>query len=629
MGIPRASTAYLWRAKLENVSLCYSFDNCGGVDFFSDGPGKRCLERGGHFINHVCTCDLGVTCNAKRCGDGQRSGEEECDDGNTDEGDGCDSECRVEAGYVCNLRAGNQADTCVKITTTTTTNTTTTTTTSTTTPSWPPEFSIGGIVGGTAGGVTALLATAVVVGACLWVRKAKEAIESPKVIVPMRDSLRNSISSPSYRANNGFIPFERLTFIKNLVGQNRRARTQRAVLTCPDTEESTHIALKAVLSGSAALEATAKENLKEELATLWSLSHPHLVKYMGWSMDDAQGVTYHVIMELKPSSLKQKLKSGPPAAIQVLQMALQVAQALEFLHSQKVGHGAIRPGNVLLETDNSVCLCGFGLTTDTPVTPSAFTAPEMAQAAAVTQPPTPPLDESGLVAKSEALPGYTRPLSVSYLTQIETCRGDCYSFAILLWLLCSWETPFPDQSGEEVASAAAGEHGIRPPLVDIQFWTTAVLDLMQQMWVADPKERPDMATACQTLVVCLTREQQGRIARSCTVQIARRVLTDAKTMYGLQIPKLVDVLSIPERTFGSSNYKEFYAAARSAGVPSRASQLLFACEMLVKLHAEKHLMDTADFLQKMNSQVPPLIREYMTFCVMVLGAEVCPQHNSS
>ena len=36
------------------------------------------------------------------CGDGLLAvGEEECDDGNTDDGDGCDAMCQVESGWDC------------------------------------------------------------------------------------------------------------------------------------------------------------------------------------------------------------------------------------------------------------------------------------------------------------------------------------------------------------------------------------------------------------------------------------------------------------------------------------------------------------------------------------------------
>lgn len=45
------------------------------------------------------TSSLSVT--ASTCGDGHRSPEEQCDDGNTENGDGCSSSCTVEAGYLC------------------------------------------------------------------------------------------------------------------------------------------------------------------------------------------------------------------------------------------------------------------------------------------------------------------------------------------------------------------------------------------------------------------------------------------------------------------------------------------------------------------------------------------------
>jgi cysteine-rich repeat protein len=39
--------------------------------------------------------------NCLDCGDGKRTLPEECDDGNTIDGDGCDSNCFVEINYIC------------------------------------------------------------------------------------------------------------------------------------------------------------------------------------------------------------------------------------------------------------------------------------------------------------------------------------------------------------------------------------------------------------------------------------------------------------------------------------------------------------------------------------------------
>ena len=57
-GTPRTQTAYLWRATVNNVDLCYSYEVCGGVDFFT-GTAKACLDGGGFFINGACSCSAG------------------------------------------------------------------------------------------------------------------------------------------------------------------------------------------------------------------------------------------------------------------------------------------------------------------------------------------------------------------------------------------------------------------------------------------------------------------------------------------------------------------------------------------------------------------------------------------
>ena len=69
-----------------------------------------------------CACDEGyeaideqgaMTCSEKSCcGDGIRTGSEECDDYNTYGNDGCSAECTVEKGYVCTLNSTLQYDTC-------------------------------------------------------------------------------------------------------------------------------------------------------------------------------------------------------------------------------------------------------------------------------------------------------------------------------------------------------------------------------------------------------------------------------------------------------------------------------------------------------------------------------------
>lgn len=47
------------------------------------------------------------------CGDGVRPTDFiECDDGNTDDGDGCSSKCKVEDGFTCSRETINSPEVC-------------------------------------------------------------------------------------------------------------------------------------------------------------------------------------------------------------------------------------------------------------------------------------------------------------------------------------------------------------------------------------------------------------------------------------------------------------------------------------------------------------------------------------
>jgi cysteine-rich repeat protein len=72
-----------------------------------DGCDSSCLKECGW------TCSGGNVskCNTQ-CGDGLRAGLEQCDDGNPENGDGCSMTCKVEAGWACSS-ATCKASTCL------------------------------------------------------------------------------------------------------------------------------------------------------------------------------------------------------------------------------------------------------------------------------------------------------------------------------------------------------------------------------------------------------------------------------------------------------------------------------------------------------------------------------------
>ncbi|NJP06109.1 MAG: serine/threonine protein kinase [Chloroflexaceae bacterium] len=100
-----------------------------------------------------------------------------------------------------------------------------------------------------------------------------------------------------------------------------------------------------------------------EFAILHGLTHDHLPRYDEVFESDGNG---YLVMELVPGqSLAdvQKQVQGPLLEMQVMGYALQICDALTFLHSQQppLLHRDIKPANIRLRPDGLIKLVDFGL----------------------------------------------------------------------------------------------------------------------------------------------------------------------------------------------------------------------------------------------------------------------------
>ncbi len=124
-----------------------------------------------------------------------------------------------------------------------------------------------------------------------------------------------------------------------------------------DLQQHKTVALK-VLSPALSLET--RHALMQQSRRIMALDHPHIVKVLDWSMD--QGAICKAEEFILAPTLKQRLAAPDPllSGEQALDIAMQVAQALEYAHSRGVVHGTLRPSEILL-TAEGVKLNGFGL----------------------------------------------------------------------------------------------------------------------------------------------------------------------------------------------------------------------------------------------------------------------------
>jgi hypothetical protein len=84
--------------------------------------------------------------------------------------------------------------------------------------------------------------------------------------------------------------------------------------------------------------------IKQEIETLVGLNHPHLMRLLCWTEE------YSYIMELMDMSLHDMLLDGPQISPpQAVDLMLQVAEGMKYLHNMGIVHRDLKPQNILVK----------------------------------------------------------------------------------------------------------------------------------------------------------------------------------------------------------------------------------------------------------------------------------------
>ncbi len=98
---------------------------------------------------------------------------------------------------------------------------------------------------------------------------------------------------------------------------------------------------------------------EREAKLLASLNHPNLAAIHGF--DDSDGTRFLVLEYVDGETLGSHLKNGPVAVEDALDIAKQMAEALEAAHEKGVIHRDLKPANIMVRADGSVKVLDFGL----------------------------------------------------------------------------------------------------------------------------------------------------------------------------------------------------------------------------------------------------------------------------
>ncbi len=98
---------------------------------------------------------------------------------------------------------------------------------------------------------------------------------------------------------------------------------------------------------------------EREAKLLASLNHPNIAAIYG--LEQSEGTRFLVLELVEGQTLSERLVRGPVPVQESLELALQIAEALEAAHEKGVIHRDLKPANIKVTSEGKVKVLDFGL----------------------------------------------------------------------------------------------------------------------------------------------------------------------------------------------------------------------------------------------------------------------------
>ncbi|MGO9596652.1 MAG: serine/threonine-protein kinase [Isosphaeraceae bacterium] len=239
-----------------------------------------------------------------------------------------------------------------------------------------------------------------------------------------------------------------------------------------------------IVHGELAQKGKVFERFEREAEILKQFRHPNIVRWLAWGR--FRGTSYFAMEYVEGATLERVLQErGELSWREVVDLAIQLADALQYAHDMNVVHRDLKPSNLMIMSDGRLKLTDFGIAKDLERT-TQLTAP----------------------GRTLGTAAYMAPEQIRG-TPAVSHKTDLYSLGILIYQMLTGKAPFEGSSAVVLMHCHLNEPPPRPgdKVGDLP---RELDDLVVKLMAKAPADRPwDAAAVKQVLDGLKEKDQRG------------------------------------------------------------------------------------------------------------------------